>query len=311
MLRPLIVVIAALALVIPTATVEETAEDQTAVSALDATVTDGVLDVTGTAAFAGTEPFLIGDFGAPGTLGDAERYDAIGAQINEAYIAQPDPETGDLQFTLQMNSLPQPGALPEVVRYMWDFAVRGADGSTALLQWEAKFTDVVKDVAVRNRVPSSPSMHLSGDCVQEGNLITCSHIAVLDGAFDADAGTVTVTVPAEILEEQLGAPLAGASIVSATIFEGIVAIPSAVLSYGGTGYNLYHDHDYSIATKAVTLELVDADGASLAEGAATVDGEQFSGSLDVTDLPAGDYLLQATACYGDGCGTASVPVTLS
>jgi hypothetical protein len=266
---------------------EDGAETST-VDDLNVTGSGDTLSVSGSASFAGTEPFLVGDFGQPSTVGDAGR--DLGAEIEEVLIGQPDAGNEDLAFTYRMKDI-EFSQIPEWIQYYWDFSIRQANGDTNLFSIGGK--------ASRATTGGAPSFALNGNCEQTENLIQCENFGDVPGQLDLDAGTVTVTIPADLLRRR-GTVLEGAQVGEASMRGGIAAQPSQVaVNMFAFQYNVFHDNDYPIATKVVSLLVTDEAGELIAsQDVATSDGT-FSATF--TDLAPGTYAVSAVPCFG-ACG---------
>jgi hypothetical protein len=177
----------------------------------------------------GTDP--AGDWGAAtdpqiGPIGDA-----LGQDLVEAAIEAKDKTT--LNFIIKVNSLPPVGGTPEVTRYSWDFNVDGEG-----VELDGKFTNYSRGVcdptAGSCPPPRDPGMQpffVRGNCgVVEGtNVTTCQELGVVQAAFDAGAGTITIPVPLELIGAKKGSKITpGVGIFGGTI----EASPAAFLTSG-------------------------------------------------------------------------------
>ena len=145
----------------------------------------------------GEEPQLV----ATDTIGDAALSNdpttaPAGVDIVAAYVHQPDYDVPSLEFIFQMSndwSLPTG---PEVVRYLWEIGVDGAE------YWiQAKISDITTapatadDPAGTVQRAGQLSIRLRGNCLAPGAITTCHHVAWLDGTIDVAAHQVRATVP--------------------------------------------------------------------------------------------------------------------
>jgi hypothetical protein len=173
----------------------------------------------------------VGDWGAAvdptiAPVGDALGQDLIGASIGMN-------GADAIDFVIQLNSLPATGGVPEISRYVWDLQVDGKG-----VQLDGKFTNYSRGACDPTSgqcpPPRDPGMQpfvVRGNCalVEGTNVQTCEELGIIAGVFDASAGTITVTVPMEMVAAKKGSKIAPA----ASIFGGsIAAIPAAFLSSG-------------------------------------------------------------------------------
>lgn len=296
-----------LGLVIPGASTATPAPSS--VQSLGAVRDGDVISVTGVATFGGIDLVSVGtdptaDFAAP-----AE----VGMDLTGALIGQPDPVSGDLVFVLRLADLPPTGALPETVRYSWDFGVRGVAADPIPFEIDGKLTDIARRTTARN-----PAFFLRGNCTTANNVVTCADVEGLAAALDPAAKEIRVIVPRRLLEDQVKASLAGATIVPAVICEGISTKVAAYFTLCGaqgqeTGDELVQEEGtaYPVATRQLQVAVAPAgqnpDFATATAGALTPDGT-FLASVDATGVPEGDYDVWARACFGANCGAASVPL---
>jgi hypothetical protein len=300
-------------LVLALAAVPVAASDEEGPSAsiASAEIRDGVLAVAGTAQFVGTPEQVVAR-GGEGVDPDFP-YEALGLEIAEARVSQPDPDTGDILLTLQMTDLPSNGGVPEVARYFWDFGVTRPSGGTQLFTYDGQYTGLARSVYGASPDPSSPRFILEANCTTDtANTTVCEPLLQLDAVMDGATDRIDVTVPLAFVAEQIEGDPVGQQVVPATLYQGIAAAPSAIISPGAASFiaGAYAGR-YRIAGKEVTLELLDATGAVARSAVATVgEGDAFSGALDVSDLPAGAYTLRSTACFGPGCATDATTVQL-
>jgi hypothetical protein len=284
----------------------------TRVTALDAQVADGTLTVAGTATFGGqrlltlgTDP--VGD--TPLGLPPESGLDLTGAQIGQLNA-----NTGDLTFVLKLaGSPPVTGGLPEVGRYTWDFGIRfpGVEEPT-LFQIDGKFTDVLRRQSTR-----FPSFVLRADCAPDpnaSNLIVCADVAYLEAEMIASSSEIFVDIPRSLLEQETERPIGGATIEGASIFEGIVALPAAYFSAGGTGDQLILDEGeagvYEIGRKLVRVGIAPVGVTPTLSEATLADNGSYSASIDVSGLEPGSYEVTAQACFAKNCETKKVLVTI-
>ncbi|HYH27507.1 MAG TPA: hypothetical protein VEA19_01880 [Actinomycetota bacterium] len=268
------------------------------VTRLEVTRSGESMAVSGTATFGGQRLISIGtdpagDFGSPDL--PTNPYDLL-----EAQIGQLDAANGDFTFVLKVADLFASGGVPEVVRYTWDFGIDMGGDSPVLLQIDGKLTDVI-----RNQSANVPAFQLRGNCAPDPNaptVIVCQKIADLTAEMIASSDEIFVDVPRAIVEQQAKGPIAGRPLVPASIFEGIVAVPSAYFSASGTGDTLTWDaetHPYTVAYKRVLLTLsVPGQADRTIDADLAADGS-FSASFPAPD--ADSYSVTAEACFGTNC----------
>lgn len=136
--------------------------------------------------------------------------DALGQDLVEAAIEPKDKTT--LNFIITVNSLPPVGGAPEVTRYSWDFNVDGE-----AVELDGKFTNYSRGVcdptAGSCPPPRDPGMQpffVRGNCgvAADGTSVTvCEEIGVVQAAFDAAAGTITIPVPLELIGAKKGSKI--------------------------------------------------------------------------------------------------------
>ena len=166
----------------------------------------------------GTDP--LGDWGGGGDAAAAGH--ALGQDLLSATVGMPTAETVD--FVLGVSFLPSAGGVPEATRYTWNF-----DVDKTPFELDGKFTnysrgacDPTSGQCPPPRDPGPAPFLLRGDCtVGDGNVTSCRELAKVTARFDPAARTITIPVPATLLELQpcsritAGANLFGGS-VSAT-----------------------------------------------------------------------------------------------
>lgn len=157
-------------------------------------------------------------------IGNALGQDLVGASIGMN-------GTDKIDFIIKLNSLPPSGGAPEVSRYIWDLNV---DGN--FVELDGKFTNYSRGVCDPTsgacpppRDPGQQPFFVRGDCeaVEGTNVTTCKELGIVKGVFDAAAGTITITVPMELIGAKPGSKINP----DANIFGGtIAAAPSAFLT---------------------------------------------------------------------------------
>jgi hypothetical protein len=156
----------------------------------------------------------------------------LGQELVEAAIEKADAKT--LNFIIKVAGLPSSGGVPEFSRYVWTMTVDGT-----LLQVDGKFTnyhrgacDPTAGTCPPPRDPGEAPFMVRGNCTDNGGTaVTCEEIGLVNGAFDAAAGTITVPVPMELLGAKPGSVIAH-GMQSGSNFAGVWAIPSAWASQG-------------------------------------------------------------------------------
>lgn len=156
----------------------------------------------------------------------------LGQELVEASIGMADKAT--LNFIIKVTMLPPTGGVPEFTRYIWDFNVNGN-----FTELDGKFTnysrgacDPTSGQCPPPRDPGMQTFIVRGDCATDAttNVTTCQELGVVKGVFDAEAGTITIAVPLEIIKAKPGSKIEP----GANIFGGSVsANPSAFFSSSG------------------------------------------------------------------------------
>jgi hypothetical protein len=287
MIRNILVVVVGLSLVGSAALAQDDG-GATVIDALEVTAEAGALTVTGAVSYGSVEHFLVGDRGTPATLGEVGQ--ELGGYIEEAFLAQPDPVSGDLVFNFLMRDI-EFSQVPELVQYYWDFRLQQPDGTVATFSLGGR--------GARATTGGAPSFTLDGNCVQTQNLIECESFGAVPSELDADARTVRITVPAELMDAQ-GVNLDGARVLAADVRGGIAAQPSQVaVNMFAFQYNVRHRHNYTVG-RHVTVALDDGAGTTTVP-AALLDEDGFTATFP--DVPAGEHTLTTTACFGSDCAT--------
>ncbi len=156
----------------------------------------------------------------------------LGQELVEAAIERVDATT--LNFIIKVNSLPPSGGVPEFTRYVWTMTVDGT-----LLQLDGKFTnysrgacDPTAGTCPPPRDPGRAPFMVRGNCTDNGGAaVTCEEIGLVNGAFDAGSGTITVPVTLELLGAKPGSKIAH-GIQPGSNFAGVWAISSVWASQG-------------------------------------------------------------------------------
>lgn len=156
----------------------------------------------------------------------------LGQELVEAAIEKVDATT--LNFIVKVAGLPASGGVPEFTRYVWTMTVDGT-----LLQLDGKFTnysrgacDPTAGTCPPPRDPGSAPFMVRGNCTDNGGAaVTCEEIGLVNGTFDAGAGTITIPVSLELLGAKAGSTIAH-GVQPGSNFAGVWAIPSAWASQG-------------------------------------------------------------------------------
>lgn len=157
--------------------------------------------------------------------------DALGQDLVEAAIEAVDKTT--LNFIITLNSLPPIGGTPEVTRYSWDFMVDGE-----AVELDGKFTNYSRGACDPTagscpppRDPGQQPFLVRGNCgVAEGTNVTlCEELGIVQAAFDASKGTITVPVPMELIGAKKGSKITGGT----GLFGGTVEASPAVFFTSG------------------------------------------------------------------------------
>ena len=170
----------------------------------------------------------VGDWGANQDAGLAPFGDVLGQDLTGATMAMNG--TDKIDFVIKLNALPPTGGAPEVSRYTWDMNVDGE-----FRELDGKFTNFSRGAcdptAGTCPPPRDPGLYpfsVRGNCgvtpIGTINFTTCEELALVPGAFDAAAGTITITVPLEALGAKPGSKITPGT----NIFGGsLSATPSA------------------------------------------------------------------------------------
>ena len=172
-----------------------------------------------------------GDWG-DGTI-PAQAGAALGQDLVGAEIAMADKET--INFVIKVASLPPNGGAPEVSRYIWGLMVDGD-----YVELDGKWTnysrgacDPTSGQCPPPRDPGTQPFLVRANCgaVEGQNVTTCEEVGIVQGAFDAAAGTITIPVPADMINAKRGSKItAGSSDFTSGAGGNIIAVWSAFLS---------------------------------------------------------------------------------
>lgn len=169
-----------------------------------------------------------GDGTVPAEFGAAMGQDLIGAEI-----AMADKKT--INFVIKVASLPPNGGAPEISRYIWGLMVDGdyveLDG-----KWSNYSRGACDPTSGQCPPPRDPGMQpflVRANCgsIEGQNVTTCEEVGIVKAAFDAAAGTITIPVPADMINAKRGSKItAGSSSFTSGAGGNIIAVASAFLS---------------------------------------------------------------------------------
>ncbi|HEV3474017.1 MAG TPA: hypothetical protein VG602_01450 [Actinomycetota bacterium] len=271
--------------------------------------------VTGTVTFGGQALQTVAtDVTGDGPL-HADLSRDLGVDLVAARVHQPNPNEPTLVFEWQPTNLPAP--IPEGVRYFWPFLLNTPAGDkTYFLQ--AKFTNLasitVADDPAGHVTHSGAAFQLRGNCGTLVAIQNCGHLGWLEGEYDLTEEVVRIELP-------IGSALApdvvpGARLIPFDYAGGTIAVAyqAAVSNATTTDFaDWTEEFVYTVPSKRVSLGIAPA-GADPANVSfskqATLEGDGFSGSLDVSGLAPGSYEVFAKACFADNCDVATAPFTI-
>lgn len=169
-----------------------------------------------------------GDGTIPAELGTLMGQDLVGAEI-----AMADKKT--VNFVLKVAQLPPNGGVPELTRYIWSLEVDGE-----YVELDGKWTnysrgacDPTSGQCPPPRDPGTQPFLVRANCglVEGQNVSTCEEVGIVKATFDAAKGTITIPVPAAIINAKKGSKItAGSSSFTSGAGGNIIAIWSAFLS---------------------------------------------------------------------------------
>lgn len=168
----------------------------------------------------------VGDWGGGGD--NALVGHTLGQDLLSAAVGVPSADT--VRFRLEVSWLPSTGGIPEFTRYSWNFDVDGEE-----FELDGKFTNYTRGACDPTsgqcpppRDPGEAPFLLRGNCeTNDQNVTLCEELALLHANFNSFARTITIDVPAELLQVGPCSVIAGGT----NIFGGSVsAAPSAVFT---------------------------------------------------------------------------------
>lgn len=169
---------------------------------------------------------------------------ALGMDLEGAAIGMATADTID--FTIKVTELPASGGAPEVPRYVWDLFVDGE-----FVELDGKWTnysrgacDPTSGQCPPPRDPGPQPFFVRGDCVAEGSVTTCKEIGRVQATFDSAEGTITIPVPAEMIN---AGPCSVISPAENLFGETVAAVPSAFVSLTTAPKDtMYVEHDFQV-----------------------------------------------------------------
>lgn len=172
-----------------------------------------------------------GDWG-DGTI-PAELGAAMGQDLVKAEIGMADKDT--INFIIKLAQLPANGGAPEVSRYIWGLSVDGEyvelDG-----KWSNYSRGACDPTSGQCPPPRDPGMQpflVRGNCgmVEGGNVTTCEELGIVKASFDTASASITIPVPAALINAKPGSKIApGSSSFTSGAGGNIIAVVSAFLS---------------------------------------------------------------------------------
>lgn len=129
----------------------------------------------------------------------------LGQDLVEASIGMAE-EPNVVNFIIKVTSLPPPGGMPEITRYIWDVTVDGnflsIDGKYS--NYSRGTCDPTAGTCPPPRDPGPAPFFIRGDCEQVENVTVCKELGKVQGKFDAASGTITIPIPLELLRAKPG-----------------------------------------------------------------------------------------------------------
>jgi hypothetical protein len=172
--------------------------------------------------------------------------DNLGQELVKASLAR---DGKNLNFIIQVNSLPPTGGVPEFSRYNWDFTVNGT-----AIQLSGGFTEYLRGTCNPTYNPaecppprdpgSAPFFLRQGGCLLSAPPGPCEELAKVNGTFDVDTATITVPVPMKVIKAKPGSKIGpGVSALGGSIY----SAPQAFIS------NSALPHDTMTITKTYKI----------------------------------------------------------
>ena len=173
-----------------------------------------------------------GDWG-DGTI-PAEFGAALGQDLVGAEIAMADKST--INFVIKVSQLPPSGGVPEISRYVWSLDVDGE-----YVELDGKWSNYTRGACDPTSGqcqsgPRDPGMQpflVRANCgmVEGQNVTTCEEVGIVQATFDAATSSITIPVPAAMINAKKGSKIAaGSSSFTSGAGGNIVSSPSAFLS---------------------------------------------------------------------------------
>jgi hypothetical protein len=263
------------------------------------------LRVIGAASFGGLAPFEVGTDPSGDSVHGLPA--ALGYDLTKASIGQPDANSGDISFVLELADLPPTGGLPDGAVYFWDLNLVPPGGQPYGFRIMGSLTDLT-DVPTPST--ETPAFTVHG-CGADASNCSVTGTAV-DAVMDGEANRITVTVPTGALAQATGQPVLGAEIVRGTFgFQGVAVRtdPQTNAVPGPMTDHLAISGSHTVAQRSVAVDVVPV-GAAPAFGTPAVLNDNGQFSADVTGLAPGSYDVHARACFGTNCATSSTRTTV-
>ena len=290
----------------------------TEITDLTTTAGESTIEVSGAADFGGEAPVVMGeDDPGDGPVAPQQAHED-GVDLLDAYLYQPDPDVPELVFEWDTTKLPAAGSHPEAVRYTFPFKI-----GTKSFQPQAKLSNLASVTMVDEQQGhaenAGKAFQLRGNCVAndpvpQSPVANCPHVAWLTGQFDVPNSRVRLYLP-------IGASFAPEIVPGAVIDRELVINATILASYQAVVSNTdvsdesvwEEGKSYTIPSKRVSLGVAPA-GTPVQfvtfDGAGTVDGDAFGGSVNTSGLAPGDYELFVRACFGNNCDLSKVVFTV-
>lgn len=256
------------------------------------------ISVSGRAGFSGA---LLSSSADPSSDG-ATGAESAGAELTQARVVYR-PEAEDVLVNLSLSSLPPLAAGPTCVSVQCTGRVSPGAGAPGIVYGLAfSFEGTRYEVrAFRSPDAASPDSQRFAiyRCAE-----MCTEQARVTGAIGTTGPEVIVSVPLSVLGTEEGSALTELIAYTAA-GEGTQPLPAFLDEVALA--------DASIQPREIALGIAPA---GTPQAAVTFDTEgalsegTFSGTIDASALPAGDYDVWATACLGETCGAASKTLAL-
>jgi hypothetical protein len=158
-----------------------------------------------------------------------------GQDLVEAQIGMADKET--VNFIIKVSSLPPIGGVPEFVRYVWSVDVDGE-----YVELDGKYTNYTRGACDPTsgqcpppRDPGLQPFIVRANCRPDpnaNNITVCDEVGIVQAAFDAGEGTITIPVPLELMKAKAGSKIGpGTSDFTSQLGGNLVALPTAFFAF--------------------------------------------------------------------------------